>query len=426
VVDTGRPSIAMLVNIIVMQLELAGIVEPGAHPEERRLSLSRWPRPQRLNSLPCMPVLSAPPERVDIQLGERSYPILIGAGLLDDPLTYQICRHAAAACPDRQQHHGGPLYAKALQAALAAAFARCTCWSCPTAKCTRTWQTLNLIFDALLGHGSDRKTVLFALGGGVVGDMTGFAAASYMRGVPFVQVPTTLLAQVDSSVGGKTAINHPLGKNMIGAFYQPLLVVCDLGTLQTLPPRELSAGLAEVIKYGPIHDMAFFDWIEAELDALVARDPAALAYAVKRSCEIKALVVGQDERETGLRAILNFGHTFGHAIESGLGYGEWLHGEGVGCGMVMAAHLSQRLGGVDAAFVERLTRLIERAGLPRRRLSRWDNADRYLELMRVDKKSEAGEIRFVVIDKPGSAVVAARPTRWCAKCSRSAARDERG
>jgi 3-dehydroquinate synthase len=228
-----------------------------------------------------------------------------------------------------------------------------------------------------------------------------------MRGVPFVQVPTTLLAQVDSSVGGKTAINHPLGKNMIGAFYQPQLVVCDLGTLQTLPPRELSAGLAEVIKYGPIYDMAFFDWIEANVDALVARDPAALAHAVKRSCEIKALVVGEDERETGLRAILNFGHTFGHAIESGLGYGEWLHGEAVGCGMVMAAHLSQRLGGVDAAFVERLTRLIDRAGLPT--VGPALGADRYLQLMRVDKKSEAGEIRFVVIDKPGSAAVSSAP-----------------
>ena len=186
--------------------------------------------------------------------------------------------------------------------------------------------------------------MLYALGGGVVGDMAGFAAASYMRGVPFVQVPTTLLAQVDSSVGGKTGINHPLGKNMIGAFYQPRLVVCDLDTLRTLPAREFSAGLAEVIKYGPIADLAFLDWIEANIDALMARDPAALAHAVRRSCEIKAWVVGQDEREAGLRAILNFGHTFGHAIEAGLGYGQWLHGEAVGCGMVMALHLSQRLG----------------------------------------------------------------------------------
>jgi 3-dehydroquinate synthase len=226
-----------------------------------------------------------------------------------------------------------------------------------------------------------------------------------------VQVPTTLLAQVDSSVGGKTAINHPLGKNMIGAFYQPLRVVCDLDTLKTLPLRELSAGMAEVIKYGPIADMAFLDWIEANMNALMARDPRALAYAVKRSCEIKADVVGQDERETGLRAILNFGHTFGHAIEAGLGYGQWLHGEAVGCGMVMAAELSQRLGLVNVAFVQRLKRLIEKAGLPvvGPQLSKHDNAGRYLELMRVDKKSEAGEIRFVVIDGPGRAAVRAAP-----------------
>jgi 3-dehydroquinate synthase len=232
-----------------------------------------------------------------------------------------------------------------------------------------------------------------------------------MRGVPFVQVPTTLLAQVDSSVGGKTAINHPLGKNMIGAFYQPQLVVCDLATLQTLPPRELSAGLAEIIKYGPIADMNFLGWIEANIDALRACDRAALAHAVKRSCEIKAWVVGQDERESGLRAILNFGHTFGHAIEAGLGYGQWLHGEGVGCGMVMAAHLSQRLGLVDAGFVQRLTALIQKAGLPivGPQLCSTDNAGRYLELMRVDKKAEAGEIKFVVIDAPGSASMRSAP-----------------
>jgi 3-dehydroquinate synthase len=220
-----------------------------------------------------------------------------------------------------------------------------------------------------------------------------------------------LLAQVDSSVGGKTAINHPLGKNMIGAFYQPLKVVCDLDTLKTLPPRELSAGLAEVIKYGPISDLDFLSWIEAHIDALMARDPRALAHAVKRSCEIKAWVVGQDERESGLRAILNFGHTFGHAIESGLGYGEWLHGEAVGCGMVIAAHLSKQLGLVDSALVERLTSLIEKAGLPTKgpKLSGTDNAGRYLELMQVDKKTEAGAIKFVVIDGPASAAIRSAP-----------------
>ncbi|RZL56978.1 MAG: 3-dehydroquinate synthase [Variovorax sp.] len=346
------------------------------------------------------------PECVEISLGDRSYPILIGAGLLDDPASFSGVPAASSALIVTNVTVA-PLYAAALEKSLRRRFRDVHVLELPDGEAHKDWPTLNLIFDALLERASDRKTVLFALGGGVVGDMTGFAAASYMRGVPFVQVPTTLLAQVDSSVGGKTAINHPLGKNMIGAFYQPRLVLCDLDTLRTLPPRELSAGLAEVIKYGPIHDMAFLDWIESNIEALVARDPQALAHAVRRSCEIKALVVGQDERETGLRAILNFGHTFGHAIESGLGYGEWLHGEAVGCGMVMAAKLSHKLGGVDEAFVHRLTALIERAGLPV--VAPKLGADRYLELMRVDKKSEAGEIRFVVIDRPGSAVMRAAP-----------------
>ncbi|MDM0114439.1 3-dehydroquinate synthase [Variovorax sp. J22R133] len=350
--------------------------------------------------------LTAPHERVEIDLGDRSYPILIGSELLQDASKLAGVSDAASALIVTNTTVG-PLYVAALRKTLAERFRKVFVLELPDGEVHKDWATLNLIFDALLANGCDRKTVLFALGGGVVGDMTGFAAASYMRGVPFVQVPTTLLAQVDSSVGGKTAINHPLGKNMIGAFYQPQLVLCDLSTLKTLPPRELSAGLAEVIKYGPIHDLDFLEWIEAHLDAMVARDPSALAYAVRRSCEIKALVVGQDEREAGLRAILNFGHTFGHAIESGLGYGEWLHGEAVGCGMVMAAHLSQRLGGVDASFVARLTRLIERAGLPV--VGPALTAERYLELMRIDKKSEAGEIRFVVLDAPGSAVVRGAP-----------------
>jgi 3-dehydroquinate synthase len=220
-----------------------------------------------------------------------------------------------------------------------------------------------------------------------------------------------LLAQVDSSVGGKTAINHPMGKNMVGAFYQPQRVLCDLTVLQTLPPRELSAGLAEIIKYGPIADMAFFDWIEANIEALKACDAKALAYAVKRSCEIKAHVVGQDERESGLRAILNLGHTFGHAIEAGLGYGQWLHGEAVGCGMVMAAHLSKEMGLIEGHFVKRLTTLIECAGLPVRGpvLDAKDNASKYLALMAHDKKSVAGDIRFVLIEGPGKARVSAAP-----------------
>ncbi|MFM1908917.1 MAG: hypothetical protein RLZZ591_2594 [Pseudomonadota bacterium] len=348
--------------------------------------------------------------RVQIDLGDRSYPISIASGVLEDPATYAALPNAQTAMIVTNQTVA-PLYVSRLQAALQAKYAHVRVVSLPDGEEFKTWQSLNLIFDALLAYECDRKTVLFALGGGVVGDMTGFAAASYMRGVPFVQVPTTLLAQVDSSVGGKTAINHPMGKNMIGAFYQPQMVVCDLATLRTLPQREISAGLAEVIKYGPIFDMDFLDWIEANIDALMAREPAALAHAVKRSCEIKASVVSQDEREGGLRAILNFGHTFGHAIEAGLGYGQWLHGEAVGCGMVMAAELSSRLGKVDAAFVSRLKALVARAGLPVRGpvLDEADNAGRYIQLMRHDKKAEGGDIKFVVIDGPGRATVQGAP-----------------
>jgi 3-dehydroquinate synthase len=348
----------------------------------------------------------SPSEPVRIDLGDRSYLIDIGPSLIDRAGAAQPDGRAAAALVVTNTTVG-PLYAERLVRALGARHPVVHTVVLPDGEEHKTWSTLNLIFDALLGHGCDRHTVLYALGGGVIGDMTGFAAACYMRGVPFVQVPTTLLAQVDSSVGGKTAINHPLGKNMIGAFYQPERVICDIDTLKTLPPREISAGLAEVIKYGPIADMAFLDWIDAHLAQLRAGEPEALTHAVRRSCEIKAWVVGQDEREAGLRAILNFGHTFGHAIEAGLGFGTWLHGEAVGCGMVMAAHLSHRLGGVDAAFVDRLTGMIERAGLPVRAPDL--GAQRYLELMRVDKKAEAGEIRFVVIETPGRAAVRPAP-----------------
>jgi 3-dehydroquinate synthase len=349
-------------------------------------------------------------QTVAIDLADRSYHIAIRGSLFDNPLSYAKLPSAPSALIVTNTTVG-PLYAERLERALEGKYTQIHTVVLPDGEAYKTWESLNLIFDALLKAGCDRKTVLYALGGGVVGDMAGFAAASYMRGVPFVQVPTTLLAQVDSSVGGKTAINHPLGKNMIGAFYQPLKVVCDLDTLKTLPARELSAGLAEVIKYGPIADMNFLAWLEANMQALLAREPSALAHVVRRSCEIKADVVGQDERESGLRAILNFGHTFGHAIEAGLGFGVWLHGEAVGCGMVMAAHLSQRLGMVDVFFVQRLVRLIQKAGLPTKGpvLSVDDNAGRYLELMRLDKKSEAGEIKFVVIDKPGQASVRSAP-----------------
>jgi 3-dehydroquinate synthase len=353
-----------------------------------------------------------PSEIVRIEFAERSYNIHIGASLLDDAAVFQNLPQSSTAVIVSNTTIA-PIYAARLQASLQGRYKTIHTIVLPDGEAYKTWQTLNLIFDDLLKNSCDRKTTLFALGGGVVGDMTGFAAASYMRGVPFVQVPTTLLAQVDSSVGGKTGINHPLGKNMVGAFYQPQLVLCDLSTLNTLPTRELSAGLAEVIKYGPIADMVFFDWIEANIDALLAREPAALAHAVKRCCEIKAYVVSQDEREAGLRAILNFGHTFGHAIEAGLGYGAWLHGEAVGCGMVMAAQLSHRLGLVDAAFVARLTALIQKAGLPTVAPALASNvqanAGRYLELMRVDKKAEAGEIKFILINQPGQCVVQTAP-----------------
>jgi 3-dehydroquinate synthase len=344
---------------------------------------------------------------VPIALGERSYDIRIGERLLADRSTWQGLPEASVALivsnPKVLELHGA-----ALQAGLSAGYARVLTVELPDGEAHKDWSSLDLIFDRLLAQACDRRTLIFALGGGVVGDMAGFAASCYMRGVPFVQVPTTLLAQVDSSVGGKTAINHPRGKNMIGAFYQPLRVVCDLAVLDTLPARELSAGLAEVIKYGPIADMAFFDWIESHIDQLMSRDRTALAHAVRRSCEIKAAVVGTDERESGLRAILNFGHTFGHAIEAGLGYGQWLHGEAVGCGMMMASDLSMRLGLVPPAFVERMRSLCVRAGLPAR-APQLGGPARWIDLMRVDKKAEGGELRFVVIESPGRAGVRAVP-----------------
>jgi 3-dehydroquinate synthase len=351
-----------------------------------------------------------PFQTVAIDLAERSYDIHIGSGLLQQQTLFDSLPKASSVLIVSNTTVA-PLYAAQVQATLSARYAKVLVLALPDGEAHKNWQTLNLIFDALLQNGCDRKTLLVALGGGVVGDMTGYAAASFMRGVPFVQVPTTLLSQVDSSVGGKTGINHPLGKNMIGAFYQPLLVLCDLDTLKTLPERELSAGLAEVIKYGPIADLQFMDWLEQNMDRLLARDVDALAHAVKRSCEIKAWVVAQDEREGGLRAILNFGHTFGHAIEAGMGYGAWLHGEAVGCGMVMAAKLSERMGLVDTAFVTRLQALIIRAGLPvvGPVLNAVDNAGRYLELMRLDKKSDAGEIKFVLIDGPSKATVRGAP-----------------
>jgi 3-dehydroquinate synthase len=339
---------------------------------------------------------------VSVSLGERSYPILVGAGLLADcaPLATLAAGRMVAVVTDSNV---AALHARPVVAALRAHAASVAEVVLPAGEAHKTWDTLNRIFDALLAARFDRDALIVAVGGGVVGDMAGFAAAVYQRGIEFVQVPTTLLAQVDSSVGGKTGINHPLGKNMIGAFHQPRLVVIDVATLATLPDRELSAGLAEVVKHGAIADVAYFDAVAAALPALRAKDPAALADAVARSCEIKASVVERDEREGGLRAILNFGHTFGHAIEAGLGYGEWLHGEAVGAGMVMAADLSRRLGLVDDASARRLREVVEAAGLPVRGPA-W-SAARYVELMSVDKKAKQGTPRFVLLDGLGRATV---------------------
>ncbi|MBN8462485.1 MAG: 3-dehydroquinate synthase [Dechloromonas sp.] len=343
---------------------------------------------------------------VTVDTGHARYDIRIGRGLLDDPGTWAGLPRAAQALIVSNQVVA-PRYAQRLRAALAPHYPAVGVLELPDGEAHKDWPTLNRIFDRLLADGCDRDTTLFALGGGVVGDIAGFAAACFMRGVPFVQVPTTLLAQVDSSVGGKTAINHPAGKNMIGAFYQPQRVVCDLDTLATLPERELRAGLAEVIKYGPIADAAFLDWIEVNLDALLARDPAALVQAVRRSCEIKAAVVGADEREAGQRAILNFGHTFGHAIEAEQGYADGLnHGEAVAVGMVLAARLSTALGLADAGDGDRLQALLARFGLPTTVPAGLDPAA-LLARMRLDKKAQASGLRFVLWEGAGKARVVA-------------------
>jgi 3-dehydroquinate synthase len=350
--------------------------------------------------------IDSSPHRVAVDTAGGRYDIVIGPGLIEDPASWAALPGAAQAVIVTNRTIA-PLWAPRLLAALQAVYSQVSVLELPDGEQHKDWPALNAIFDHLLATGCDRKTVLFALGGGVVGDMTGFAAGCYMRGVPFVQVPTTLLAQVDSSVGGKTAINHPLGKNMIGLFYQPARVLCDLDTLGTLPQRELIAGLGEIIKYGPIADAGFLEWTEANLDALLARDPAALTHAIRRCCEIKAQVVGADEREGGLRATLNFGHTFGHAIESGLGYGAWLHGEAVGCGMLMATDLSAALGLVPAALVQRMRTLLQRAGLPT--VAPDLGTARYMQLMGRDKKAEGGQIRFVVLEALGRAAVRPAP-----------------
>lgn len=339
---------------------------------------------------------------VHVALGSRGYAIHIGSGLLarSELLLPHLSQPRVAIVTNATV---APLYLPVLRQTLEGEGIAVVAVILPDGEAYKTLDTLNLVFDALLRERCERKTTLIALGGGVIGDLVGFAAAVYLRGVPFIQVPTTLLAQVDSSVGGKTAVNHPLGKNMIGAFYQPRLVLADTAALGSLPDRELSAGIAEVIKYGLIRDLPFFDWLERNVERLVARDPEALAYAIRRSCENKADVVAEDERESGVRALLNLGHTFGHAIETGLGYGEWLHGEAVAAGTLLAAELSRRLGLIDDREVARIRGVYERARLP---VAAPDlGATRYLDLMRMDKKVEGGRIRFVLLKSIGDAFV---------------------
>jgi 3-dehydroquinate synthase len=333
---------------------------------------------------------------ITVELGDRSYPIVIGRGLLGGG--FDLARYTAGNdCLIVSNETVAPLYLKQLRANLDG----CAVdeLELPDGEAFKTVETASSILDKLVAARAGRDTTLIALGGGVVGDITGFAAACYMRGVAFIQVPTTLLAQVDSSVGGKTGVNHPQGKNLIGAFHQPKIVLIDTDTLNTLPDRELKAGLAEVIKHGAIADRTFFAWLEANIDALLAKDPDALAYAVQRCCEIKAEVVADDERESGRRAILNFGHTFGHAIEHCQGYGDWLHGEAVAAGMVMAAELS----GLNDDDAARLKNLMASAGLPTAPPPAGPQA--LLDAMGLDKKVQQKQLRFVLLSALGEAYV---------------------
>ena len=339
---------------------------------------------------------------LQLDLGERSYPIHIGSQLLDQAGLYK--KHIKGTFTAVVTNETvAPLYADRVVKTLEGIGQKVKLIVLPDGEAFKTWEVLQKIFDGLLENSADRKTTLVALGGGVIGDMTGFAAACFMRGIRFIQVPTTLLSQVDSSVGGKTGINHPLGKNMVGAFHQPQAVIADLDTLKTLPPEELAAGLAEVIKHGAIADYEFLSWIEKSQDALNNCDPVAMEFAVRRSCEIKSQVVAQDEKEGGIRAILNFGHTFGHAIEAGMGYGAWLHGQAVGCGMVMAADLSVRVGLLSNADASRLKKIIQALHLPTQPPKL--GVDRFMELMSVDKKAEGGEVRYILLNGLGQAKI---------------------
>ena len=375
VMHTGKQNVQVLISALL-----------------RKLHITQKHTIQSVNSM----------QTLNVGLAERSYNIHIGSGLLKQAdYLLPLLPHKRAAIVSNTTV--APLYMEQLQKLLEANGIEIVTIVLPDGEQFKNSETLNLIYDALLTHRCERNTPLIALGGGVIGDMTGYAAASYLRGVPFIQIPTTLLSQVDSSVGGKTGINHPLGKNMIGAFYQPQVVIADIDTLNTLPDEELRAGLAEVIKYGLIRDLSFLEWLETNMEKLLARDAAALQYAIARSCENKAEVVGNDERESGERALLNLGHTFGHAIENGMGYGAWLHGEAVAAGTMMAADLSQRLGWLTEQDVLRAKHIFERAGLPV--IAPHMSVEQYIQLMGLDKKVVDGKIRFVLLKALGHAVI---------------------
>jgi 3-dehydroquinate synthase len=341
-------------------------------------------------------------QTLDVALGDRAYPIHIGVGLLGhaELILPYLKRKQVAIVTNTTV---APLYLEKLAKPLRDAGVSVIEIILPDGEAYKNSETLNLIYDALLKNRCERSTTLIALGGGVIGDLTGYAAATYLRGVPFIQVPTTLLSQVDSSVGGKTGINHPLGKNMVGAFYQPKLVLADIDTLRTLPLRELSAGIAEVIKYGLIRDADFFDWLEINMPKLVGLDEVVTSYAIYRSCKNKAEVVAADEHETGERALLNLGHTFGHAIENGMGYGVWLHGEAVAAGTMLAADLSQRMGWLTAEDIHRIDAIFKAANLPT--AAPQLGAEKYLDLMGLDKKVQDGKIRLVLQQGIGKAVI---------------------
>lgn len=345
------------------------------------------------------------PTIVDVDLGNRSYPIYIGSGLLNEPDLLQ--RHVnGKRVLVVTNTTVAPLYLEKVTEALTAGNPNVSVDSVilPDGEKYKNMETMMKVFDKAIETRLDRRCTFVALGGGVIGDMCGFAAAAFLRGVNFIQIPTTLMAQVDSSVGGKTGINHPLGKNLIGAFYQPQCVLIDTDTLNTLPDRELASGIAEVVKYGLIRDAEFFEWQEKNMEALLARDPNALAFAIKRSCENKAEVVSLDEKESGVRATLNLGHTFGHAIENGFGYGQWLHGEAVAAGMVMAVDMSRRLGWIDDSIVERTLQILQRANLPTAPPDMM-TVDKFKDAMAVDKKVADGLLRLILLKGPlGSCV----------------------